>query len=201
MVNNHWPSQTSWYTFSIQQKATNLHKTYCIKVWWNGLRKYGTCFATFLQKELNADVRRSTTCVQTCLVTHQVVVAVCKKLLQKVQSSSTFSTKSEHVAHFTGPRQTRFCSQWRNSCVWRDSCIILSNQKSVFTQHSRPDLQQSFKTSCPFLLPVALLLLNTYFSSKGKYTRNSGQSTTPSRWKSYLQPYKGYSPFFSKVTL
>ena len=29
-------------------------------------------------------------------------------LLQKVESSSTFSTKSEHVAHFTGPRQTRF---------------------------------------------------------------------------------------------
>ena len=29
-------------------------------------------------------------------------------LLQKVESSSTFLTKSEHVAHFTGPRQTRF---------------------------------------------------------------------------------------------
>lgn len=34
-------------------------------------------------------------------------------------------------------------------------------------------------------------LFNTYFSSRGKKTRNSGQSTTPSRWKSYLQPNKG----------
>jgi len=109
-LNNHWPSQTSCYTFSVQQKATNLHETYCIKVWWNGLRKYGTCFATFLQKELNGDVRHSTARVQTCLATNQVVVAGCEKLLQKVESSSTFSTKSAHVAHFTGPRQTRFAA-------------------------------------------------------------------------------------------
>ena len=27
-----------------------------------------------------------------------------------------------------------FCSKWSNSCVWRDSRVILSNQKSVFTQ-------------------------------------------------------------------
>ena len=26
-----------------------------------------------------------------------------------------------------------FCTKWRNSLVWRDSCVILSNQKSVFT--------------------------------------------------------------------
>ena len=69
---------------------------------------WNTCSATFLQKELNGDVRHSTTRVQTCLATNQVVVAGYKKLLQKVESSSTFSTKSEHVAHFTGPRQTRF---------------------------------------------------------------------------------------------
>lgn len=46
---------------------------------------------------------------QTCLAKNQVV-ASCEKFLQKVESSSIFSTKSEHVAHFTGPRQTRFAA-------------------------------------------------------------------------------------------
>ena len=45
---------------------------------------WNTCSATFLQKELNGDVRHSTTRVQTCLATNQVVAAGYKKLLQNV---------------------------------------------------------------------------------------------------------------------
>ena len=40
---------------------------------------------------------------------------------------------SVYVARFTGPRQTCFAAS-KYSFVWRDSRIILSNQKSVFTQ-------------------------------------------------------------------
>ena len=50
------------------------------------------CFATFLQNELNNDVACFTTLVQTCIVTKEVV-AGCEKLLQKVESSSTFCNK------------------------------------------------------------------------------------------------------------
>ena len=41
--------------------------------------------------------------------TNQVVTG-CENLLQKVESSSTFATKSVHVARFTGPRQTCFAT-------------------------------------------------------------------------------------------
>ena len=45
-----------------------------------------------LQNELNSDVARFTTHVQTCLETNQVV-AGCEKLLQNIESSSTFCNK------------------------------------------------------------------------------------------------------------
>ena len=47
--------------------------------------------------ELNSDSARFTTQIQTCLGTNQVV-ARCEKLLQNVESSSTFATKLVHVA-------------------------------------------------------------------------------------------------------
>ena len=47
--------------------------------------------------ELNSDSARVTTQIQTCLATNQVV-ARCEKLLQNVESSSTFATKLVHVA-------------------------------------------------------------------------------------------------------
>ena len=47
--------------------------------------------------ELNSDSARFTTQIQTCLATNQVV-ARCEKLLQNVESSSTFATKLVHVA-------------------------------------------------------------------------------------------------------
>ena len=54
-------------------------------------------FATLMQNELNSDSARFTTQIQTCLATNQVV-ARCEKLLQNVESSSTFATKLVHVA-------------------------------------------------------------------------------------------------------
>ena len=54
-------------------------------------------FATLMQNELNSDSARFTTQVQTWLATNQVV-ASCEKLSQKTESSSTFATKSVHVA-------------------------------------------------------------------------------------------------------
>ena len=38
-----------------------------------GNKKHAACFATLLQNELNRDVARFTTHVQTCLATNQVV--------------------------------------------------------------------------------------------------------------------------------
>ena len=42
--------------------------------------------------------------------TFDQVVAGREKLLQKVESSSTFATASARVARFTGPRQTCFAA-------------------------------------------------------------------------------------------
>ena len=57
-----------------------------------------------------------------------------KNLLQKVESSSTFWNKIWACCAFYLPKANLFCSKWRNSCIWRDSRVILSNQKSVLTQ-------------------------------------------------------------------
>ena len=73
----------------------------------------------------------------TCLATNQVV-ARCKKLLQKVESSSTFCNKiCTCCVFYLGPRQTCLAaSDASYSWLWPDSHIILSNpfQKPVFTQ-------------------------------------------------------------------
>ena len=41
---------------------------------------------------------------------------------------------------FYRPKANLFCSKWRNSRVWRDSRLILSNQKSVFMQLATTNL-------------------------------------------------------------
>ena len=74
-----------------------------------------------------------TTHIQTCLATNQLV-AGCTNLLQKVESSSFFCDKICTCWVFYQPKANLFCSKWRNSHVWRDSCVILSNQKFEFTQ-------------------------------------------------------------------
>ena len=84
-------------------------------------------------QELKSDVASLTTHGQTCLATNQVV-AGCEKLLQKVESNSTFCNKICLCCAFYGPKANLFCSKLRNATVRRDSRTILSNQKSVFTQ-------------------------------------------------------------------
>ena len=73
---------------------------------------------------------------QTYLTTKQVV-PVCEKLLQKEERSCTFCKKNVHVSRFTDPRQTCFATSDVKSCVWRDSGVILTSQKTVFTQHAK----------------------------------------------------------------
>ena len=91
------------------------------------------CFATFLQNELNNDVACFTTHGQTCIATKEVVVG-CEKLLQKVESSSTFCNKICTCCASYRPKANLFCNKWRISPVRSDSHVILSNQKSVFKQ-------------------------------------------------------------------
>ena len=43
-----------------------------LKIQLNGQQKRATCFVTLLQNELESDVARFTTHVQTCLATNQV---------------------------------------------------------------------------------------------------------------------------------
>ena len=69
-----------------------------------------------------------------CLPCINQVVCSCKKLLQKVESSYNFWDKICTSCSFYWPKANLFCSRWRNSSIWYDSFIILSNQKSVFTQ-------------------------------------------------------------------
>ena len=74
-----------------------------------------------------------TTHIQTCLATNQLV-AGCTNLLQKVESSSFFCDKICTCCVFYQPKANLFCCKWRNSHVWHDSRVILSNQKLEFTQ-------------------------------------------------------------------
>ena len=63
------------------------------------------------------------------------VVAGCGNLLQEVKIVVLlFATKFVHVVRCTGPLQTFFRSERRNSPVWLDSRVIVSNQKSVHAQ-------------------------------------------------------------------
>ena len=95
-----------------------------IKVRKYGRQKRGSCFTTLLQIELNSDDARLRSTSQTCLATNQVV-ADCETLLQTVESSSTFCYKIRACYGFNRTNLSR---------VWRDSRVILSNQKTVFTE-------------------------------------------------------------------
>ena len=93
-------------------------------------------------------IARFTNHVQTCLGTIQVV-AGSENLLQKVESSSHFSNKICTCYAFYRSKAILLCSKWRcNSCVLRDTCVILFNQKSAFTQLT------TTWTICTLLLPV-----------------------------------------------
>ena len=62
-------------------------------------------FAALLQNELKSNVDHFTTYVQTCLAANEVA-ANCENVLQKLESTLLFATKSVHVARFTSSRQT-----------------------------------------------------------------------------------------------
>ena len=89
--------------------------------------KNATCFATLLQNKLKSKVVHFAAHFQSCLRTNQVV-AVCEELLQKVESSCTFCNKISTCCAFYGLKTNFFCSQWHNSCVWCNPCVISSNQ-------------------------------------------------------------------------
>ena len=103
------------------------------------------------------------------------LVAGCENLLQKVESCSTFCNKTCTCCAFYRRRPKLFCSKWRNSRDGVNSRLLLSNQKSVFTQLAADFIcyktglnvggktcniafqlvfQQCCKTSCTFSLPL-----------------------------------------------
>ena len=118
---------TSWCQTSFGHHYRSITLTPLSK----GAVKRATRFATLLQNELNGGVARFTTHVQTCLVTNEEN-AGWEKLLQKVESSSTFCNRICKFCAFYRPKANMFCSKWRNSRVWHDSRVILSNEKPVF---------------------------------------------------------------------
>ena len=85
-----------------------------------------------------------------------------ENLLQRVENVSTFRNKICTRWEFYRPKvNLPFSKRWRNFLVWRDSRVVSSNQKSVFTQlaakfrnNLQPVLQQSFGTTCTFLTVV-----------------------------------------------
>ena len=86
-------------------------------------------FCIIAAKRVESNGARFTIRVQTCLATNRVVEG-CEKLLEKVDSSSTFCNKLCTCCVFYRPKANLFCSNWRKSPVRRD-CVILSNQKST----------------------------------------------------------------------
>ena len=73
-------------------------------------------------------VLRFTSHIQTC----------CR--LRKVVAESTewfyFLPQNLYMCTFYRSKANLFCSKLRNSLVWRDSSVILSNKRSVFAQHA-----------------------------------------------------------------
>ena len=59
--------------FVLDRSCVAFDQPWLFKVRKMGNKKHAACFATLLQNELNRDVVRFTTHVQTCLATNQVV--------------------------------------------------------------------------------------------------------------------------------
>ena len=68
---------------------------------------------------------RFTAHIQNYFATNQVV-AGCKKLLQKVESSYTSWNRICTCCAFYRPKANLFCSKWCNSRIWYDSRVISS---------------------------------------------------------------------------
>ena len=99
-----------------------------LKVRKNGQQKLANCFATLRQNELKSDVANFTTHEPNL---HKIRLLYVAKGCCREHSSSTFCNKLCTCRAFYWPKANLFCSKWRNSCVCRDSRVILSNQKSL----------------------------------------------------------------------
>ena len=80
--------------------------------------------------KLKSVVARFTTQIQMCLTTNQVV-AGCKTLLQKLESSSPFCNKIYTCWAVQRPKANFFSNKWDNFRVYCDFRVILTNQKLV----------------------------------------------------------------------
>ena len=100
-----------------------------LKMGVKGPQNRAPCFATFLQNELNNDVACFTTHVQTCIATKEVV-AGCEKLLQKVESSSSFCNKICTCCAFYRFKANLFCNKWHprlvNMALFVIACFALA---------------------------------------------------------------------------
>ena len=121
-----------------------------LKIRVKGPQKRATCFSTFLQNELNNDVACFTTHVQTCLATKKVVLGY-EKLLQKVESSSTFCNKICTCCAFYWFKANLFCNKWHprlvNMALFVIACFALA-----------PSFPSFSYTSCSTLHPRCTLI-------------------------------------------
>ena len=126
-----------------------------LKMRVKGPQNRATCFATFLQNELNNDVACFTTHVQTCLATKEVVVG-CEKLLQKVESSCTFCNKIRTCCAFCRSKANLFCNKWHprlvNMALFVIACFSLNPRFPSF-----PTLAAALCTSIIQYSPMASL--------------------------------------------
>ena len=74
-----------------------------LKILLNGQQKRTTCFVTLLQNELESDVARFTTHVQTCLATNQVSLKGGKTGNISQFSNSFCTNVAKQVARFLFP--------------------------------------------------------------------------------------------------
>ena len=100
------------------------------------------------------------------------VVAGCEKMVQKVASSSTFLQQNLYMLRVLPAQdKLRFWSKWHNFRLWRDSRVISSNQKSVFTQFATTWLVA--KQVWTWLVKLATSLFNSFCSNVPKQVARS----------------------------
>ena len=167
-------SVTQGFKPSLNAQSDSIRRKRCY--WPTVERAAKTCYLScmLLQNELKSDVLRFTTnesnlsCNESACCRFWAVVAESRE-----PANVRCATKSVRVVRFYRPKADLFCNKWCNSHVWLDSHVILSNQKSIFTQlattwfaakqvwtwpvnsqHSFSTLQQCCKTSCTFYRPL-----------------------------------------------
>ena len=107
-----------------------------LKMRVKGPQNRATCFATFLQNELNNDVACFTSHVQTCLATKEVV-AGCEKFFQKVDGGSTFCKNIYACCAFYRSKALLFCNKWHprlaNMALFVIACFSLAPRFRSFS--------------------------------------------------------------------